>query len=226
MPESISLRGLERTQMFSDLENDDLQAILAISRETDSPKNMLLFTQDSPCSAFYQILSGKVQVMQINPDGREQILKTAGPGDVIADAAVLTGFYPASALIIRAARLLVFPAAPFWNLIEQRPRIAANMLRIMAHHLLNLTRLVQSLSLQEVPARIAKSLLDMHARGDGEKTFKLPLTKRAWAHSLGTTPESLSRVLTRLKQDGILSETPAGIRIVDTDRLQSIAAGI
>ncbi|HNW35174.1 MAG TPA: Crp/Fnr family transcriptional regulator [Candidatus Ozemobacteraceae bacterium] len=226
MSEDPSLRGLERTQMFSNLASEDLRAILAISRETGASRQTLLFTQDSPCSAFYQVLSGRVQVMQINPDGREQILKTAGPGDIIADAAVLTGFYPASAQVTRDARLLVFPSGPFWNLIEHRPQIAANMLRIMAHHLLNLTRLVQSLSLQEVPARIAKSLLDMHARSGDGRAFKLTLTKKAWAHSLGTTPESLSRSLSRFKQEKLLAESPDGFRIIDQDGLQAIAAGI
>lgn len=100
--------------------------------------------------------------------------------------------------------------------------LAIAILGTFAKHLRKLTHLVDSLSFQEVPERLAKYLLNLSHRNGNTDIVKLDLPKRQLAALLGTIPETLSRTFYKLSQEGIIEIDGTTIRLCDRHRLSNL----
>jgi CRP/FNR family transcriptional regulator len=111
------------------------------------------------------------------------------------------------------------------GLIEKEPAIAVNMLGILSQRLRRFTHLIEDLSLKEVPGRLAAYLIYLADQSPNRQTLELEITKAQLASLLGTIPETLSRILAKLDQQGIVSVEGRKMRVLDRDALESLAAG-
>jgi len=87
------------------------------------------------------------------------------------------------------------------------------------------TALVEDLSLKEVPGRLAAYLVYLSERTGSPQTIDLDITKTQLASLLGTIPETLSRILAKMAQQGIIAVEGRTIRVLDRKSLESVAAG-
>jgi CRP-like cAMP-binding protein len=221
---------LRRCALFSGMDKTDLGALARIAIARNYTKGAMIMMEGDRASGFYVVTSGKVKIFKISPEGKEQILNIAGPGETFAEAAVFSGTdYPASANALGQATVLYFPRAGFERLIKKHPHLALNMIGRMSILLRKLNQLVEELSLKEVSARVAKYLLDRAAQADktGREPpeLKLEISKHQLAARLGTISETLSRTLAKLKSAGIIHVRGNSIAILDKERLSSVAAG-
>jgi CRP/FNR family transcriptional regulator len=223
-PFSDLLEFLGDTQIFHGLPREHLAAIAQIARPQSYDKDEMLFHQGDEGHGFYVVQTGRIKVFQLSPGGREQILHVFEAGDNFAEVPVLDGdCFPASAAALEAAEVLFFPRLFFLQLLEQQPALAINMLKSFARHLRRFTQLVDSLSLREVPGRLAAYLLQLSDQAGQTDQVQLDLNKRQLAARLGTIPETLSRVFYRLSQDGLLRVDGATITLLDRDRLRAMS---
>jgi CRP/FNR family transcriptional regulator len=221
---------LKRCALFSGLEKADLQALARIAMVRNYKKAGMIMLEGEHATGFYVVASGKVKVFKLSPEGKEQILNIAAPGETFAEAAVFSGTdYPASASALSPATVLYFPKIGFERLIKKHPHLALNMLARMSILLRTLNRLVEELSLKEVSARVAKYLLDRAVQSGEAGTQRvevhLEISKHQLAARLGTISETLSRTLTKLKTAGIIQVHRNSIVILDKERLELVAAG-
>ena len=188
------------------------------------PKGDMLFMQGDRAEGFYVLLSGKVKVMKLSSQGKSQILGVFGPGDSVGEVAVFEdGTYPAYAQAIEDSTLAFLPRDRFIQVVRENPDLALGMMAILSRRLRRLTSLAESLALKEVPARLAQYLLTLASeRGD---EVVLGLKKGEIAEVLGTTPETLSRALSRLSARGIIEVKGSRVKIVDIDALRGLAEG-
>ncbi len=223
---------LSRCALFSGLEKADLAVLARIAIARNYKKGGMIMLEGERATGFYVVASGKVKVFKVSPEGKEQILNIAGPGETFAEAAVFSGTdYPASASALSQAAVLYFPRVGFERLIKKHPHLALNMIGRMSILLRTLNQLVEELSLKEVSARVAKYLLDRaveSGEGSGQQRLevKLEISKHQLAARLGTISETLSRTLTRLKTAGIIQVHRNSVVILDKERLSSVAAGL
>ena len=184
----------------------------------------MLFMQGDRAEGFYVLLSGKVKVMKLSSQGKSQILGVFGPGDSVGEVAVFEdGTYPAYAQAIEDSTLAFLPRDRFIQVVRENPDLALGMMAILSRRLRRLTSLAESLALKEVPARLAQYLLTLASeRGD---EVVLGLKKGEIAEVLGTTPETLSRALSRLSARGIIEVKGSRVKIVDIDALRGLAEG-
>jgi len=92
-------------------------------------KKQILFGEGEEAKGFYVILSGKVKLYKISPEGKEQILHVVSAPDAFAEAALfLEGSYPAFAEALAESQLLFFPKKDFVQLIERNPQLSINMI--------------------------------------------------------------------------------------------------
>jgi CRP-like cAMP-binding protein len=103
--------------------------------------------------------------------------------------------------------------------------MAVNMLGILSQRLRRFTYLIEDLSLKEVPGRLAAYLIYLGERSESRQALELEITKAQLASLLGTIPETLSRILAKLVQQGIISVEGRKIRVLDRNALESLAAG-
>ena len=87
--------------------------------------------------------------------------------------------------------------------------------------------LIESLSLMEIPQRLASFLIHSQGRagGDGKTQVQLTITHRELAKILGSTPEALSRALKKMSGDGLVSVDGRAITILDYDALNDLSEG-
>ncbi len=227
----MSIELMRRCPLFTGLREEDLRRLRAIASLKQLEKRGILFSEGEEARGFYVILSGKVKVYKVSPDGKEQILHVVTAPDSFAEAALfLEGRYPAFAEALCNSQLLFFPKRDFIRLIEKNPQLSINMIVSLSQFLKRFASLIEELSLKEVSSRIAKYLIDLSLKlskeGKKPKEVELDLSKTQLALKLGTISETLSRTLAKMKNKGIIDVRKNRILILNREALEELASGL
>jgi len=227
----MSIELLRRCPLFAGLKDEELKRIRTIANLKQVGKKEILFSDGEEAKGFYVILSGKIKLYKISPEGKEQILHIVSAPDAFAEAALfLEGSYPAFAEALTESQLLFFPKRDFIQLIEKNPKLSINMIVSLSQFLRRFASLIEELSLKEVSSRMAKYLIDLSMRlskeGKSPKEVELDLSKTQLASKLGTISETLSRTLAKMKAKGIIDVKRNRILILNREALEELASGL
>lgn len=213
--------------LFEGLTAQQCASLAAIALHRLHSRGQSFFAEGDDGTGFYVILSGKVKIFKLSPDGKELIFHILEDHEPFGEAAVFAGeHYPASARALSETRSLFFPRQRFIELISREPTLALSMLALLSRRLRKLTTLVENLSLKEVPGRLAAYLLYLHEQSGGSATLELDISKNQMAGLLGTIPETLSRILKRMNKEKLIKVTTRSIVILDKEGLADLAEGI
>ncbi len=217
---------LKKVSIFSSLSDEQLKLIQKISQKKIYPKKAIIFEDEEEAKGFYIIVNGKIKVFKISFEGKEQILHIFGKFNIFGEVPVFADKpYPANAMAIEKTELLFISKNNFIKAIKENPEIALNMLSVLSLRLHAFTKVIESLSLKEVPARLASFLLYEYNKKNSAD-IQLTINKNQLASLLGTIPETLSRILNRFSQQKILTINGKQIKINNLDMLNEIAEGI
>jgi CRP/FNR family transcriptional regulator len=184
----------------------------------------MVFSDGEPGRGFYLVAEGRVKVYKISADGKEQILHLVGSGESIGAAAVFSGkSYPANAQAILKSRLLFFPRSRFVALLAENPELAMNLLAVFADRLREFTLQIESLSLKEIPGRLAAYLLDQSEKQKTPNSVRLEVSRSQLADVLGAAPESLSRAFASMTRLGLIDAQGPQIGFLNLSGLQELA---
>ena len=213
--------------LFNGLPEEQISAIAMITLENSYKKGENIFSEDEQATGLYVVSSGRVKVFKLSSEGREQILHIFGPGEVFGEVPVFAGKkFPASADAMEESLIFFFPRDSLVDLIRKNPSIALNMLAVLSMRLRGFTSLIDDLSLKEVPGRLAKHLIYLKEQQKDSYKVDLNITKGQLASLLGTIPETLSRILTKMTDQGIIETDGRKIRIIDIGTIEELAEGI
>lgn len=213
--------------MFQELPKEHHRDLATVAVDQVFKRGQLIFSEGDEGIGFYVIISGQVKIFKLSLEGKEQILHIFGPGEPIGEVAVFTGRrFPANAEALQKSRVFFFLRATFMDLIEKNPSVALNMVAVLSQRLRRFAALIENLSLKEVPGRLAAYLLYLSRRQEGMDDLRLDIPKGQLASLLGTIPETLSRILTKMvKADMIQLEGARRIRILEREKLENLANG-
>lgn len=215
---------LRSNPLFRGLPESQLAGIRAIAQDRFCDKGKGIFAEGDGGAGFYVVASGQVKIFKLSPEGKEQILHIYGPGHSFGEVAVFTGKrFPANAETLLKSHLLFFPRADFVALISGNPSLCLNLLADLSQRLRQFTVQIESLTLKEVPGRLASYLLylsDDEKQGD---LLTLGISKGQLASLLGTIPETLSRILSRMSGAGLIEVKGKEISILDREGLETLA---
>jgi len=216
---------MRRVPLLSRLDDEGIRVLLDACTTAHSAAGAQLFSPNQPADSFYVILAGRAKIYKLSPRGDEQILHLYGPGNTFGEAAMWAGIrYPAHAEVLENSTLLVVKRSVLKQLITDNPEIAMAMMAGMSGKLREFNRLIEQLSLKDVPARLANALLEMPAKPGGD-TVVLRQTKRELAGQIGTVAETLSRALKKLSAGGLIEVNGPEITILDAEGLAELADG-
>ncbi len=218
---------LRRLPLFARLGTEALESVARRTVLRRISRDTILFRTGQPSQGLYVVVEGAVRVYRANRDGREQVLHVQGPGQAVAEVPLFDGGpYPASARAIEDSRVLFLPRSEFEWLYQNNPEIADAVIRELGRRLRRMVALVEKISLKDVLARVAVTLLEYAERAgpptDGTR-FELPRTQEELAAELATTRESVARALSRLHADGIIERHGGRITIRDIAALEACA---
>lgn len=188
-------------------------------------QGQIIFAEGEKAEGFYVLLSGKLKIYKLSPEGKEQILHIIEPGEPFAEVALFSETtFPAYAEAIRESEVMFFPRKGFEKLIRDDPAIVMNMFAILSQRLKYFTRLIEDLSLKEVPQRFAAYLIFLADR-ERSDDVSLGISKGQLASLLGTIPETLSRIMGKMAGQGIIEMQGRRIRIKDRQLLEALSDG-
>jgi CRP/FNR family transcriptional regulator len=209
--------------LFTGLGQRECAALAGVAETRRYNRGEDIFFAGEPAQGFFSVVTGKVRIYQSSLSGKEHILHVFGPGEVFAEVAVFSGSaYPANAQALEDGEYLFFPRQRFRKLLAEEPDLAMDMLGLLSIRLRQLVRKLEDLSLREVPARLAAHLLLLQAQSKKHR-LTLDLPKGQLAAYLGTIPETLSRVLRRFSDDGLIALSGNTLEILDPARLETQA---
>ena len=210
--------------LFDGLPTDQLEALAQIVLRKHLQKGQIIFSEGDAADGFYVVVEGTVKIFKLSVEGKEHILHIFESGEHFGEVPVFAGeHFPAHAEAIAESRLLFFPRDAFINLIKQIPSLALNMLATLSARLRQFTIKVEHLSLKEVPGRLAYYLLYLSEEEGGEDSVDLNISKQQLASLLGTIPETLSRILTRMTKQGFIEVDGRHIAIKDRAGLEELS---
>jgi len=215
---------ISQCSLFQGLESRDIQLLATICSEKKAVRGELLFVEGTPASGFYLVVQGQVKIYKSNAEGKEKILHICEPGESFAEAPVFHGDpYPASACAMKMTHLLAFPREKFAGMIARHPSLSLNMLANFAMKLRRFTLQIEDLALRDAPSRIASHLLYLTKVQKRTDHVTLSLPKGQLANLLGASPETLSRVFSRLDEEGVIRMQGKVISLLNLKELRKLA---
>lgn len=167
---------------------------------------------------------GKVKVFKLSFEGKEQILHIYGPGNTFGEVPVFEGKnFPASSMALENTRILFLSRSRFVELITAMPGLGMNLLADLSRRLREFTVQIENLSLKEVPARLAAYIITLSKEQKNEKQVTLPISKAQLSNLIGTTPETVSRILKKMMDSSFIEVQTKTILIKDFEGLMDLS---
>jgi CRP/FNR family cyclic AMP-dependent transcriptional regulator len=218
----LNATALRNVSLFADVPTGDLEELTAGLRRRRYARGQVIFTQGDPGANLCIVEEGRVRIVVSSDDGKELVLRLLGPGDFFGELALLDGEpRSADAVAQENCQLLLLQREDFLKFVEARPRVATALLAALSRKLRLTTRQAQDVAFLDVPARLARTLLDLAGAGDGEDGERTcRLTQAELAGTIGVTRESVNRWLGYFEERGLIRRARGSITILQPDRLR------
>lgn len=224
------LEALRRVEYFRSVPAADLARLARRCRPRALKRGEHAFEAGDACHGLLVVAAGAVELRQVSPRGREQVLHAEGAGATLGEAPLFDGEgYIASAVAIEPSRLVLVPREIVLDLCRRYPSVALAMLEAMARRVRRFAGLVEDLAFRQVTERLARHI-EAGAAASGRRVspgtvVDLALTQEQLAARLGTVRELVSRALGQLERAGAIKRGRARIVIRDPGRLAEAARG-
>lgn len=221
----MSRSVLARVGLFTDLSAQELDQLAASLRRRRYVEGQIVFAQGDPGTSLYVVEEGSVRISRTSPEGKEFVLAVLGPGEFFGELALLDGEpRSADAVAQEGCQLLLLPREDFIHFIESRPRVALSLLAVVSRRLRHADQLVEDALFLDVPARLAKLLLEL-AETQGRPVEAGPviasrLTQSELAARVGATRESVNKWLGFYERQGLIRSDRGLITIVRPEELR------
>ena len=197
------LNILKRFSWFGDLPPGDLTLLLQCADKRWYPRGSIVFYQGDPGDYLLLVLKGRLQILVIEADGSETILRELGEGEALGELSLLDDLNrSATAKAVERSQVLRIPRAPFIALLERRPKMAIKILVRVAADLRRATEHIRTLTLPDLRGQVVRCLIQIAL--DRGMALHEPIEIRPQpsrldiAKRIGCRPESVSRAMKEL----------------------------
>jgi CRP/FNR family cyclic AMP-dependent transcriptional regulator len=211
--------------LFADVDPAAREALFRHAEAAELRRGEVIFRQSEPGTRLYVIVSGKVKIYHTSPDGRENMLAVAGPGDVIGELSLFDpGARTATAAALTEARVVSLDHEALRPWLREHLGVAEQLLAALARRLRRTNEAVTDLVFTDVPGRVAKALLDLADRF-GETSpegilLQLDLTQEELAQLVGASRETVNKALADFASRTWLRLAGRTIVVLDRERLE------
>jgi len=218
--------SMENGAIFRYLNPDEVDMINFEKEFRQFKRGEILYTEGSRISGFYCIHTGIIKVFKTGFDGKEQIIRFAKPGDIIAYRSVLSNEVACtSAKVIEDCQVCFIPSEILIKLVKYNSAYALELLKLACHELGEANSFITDIAQKTVRERLAEILLLLvHDFGlDSQNFLQISLTREELANIVGTATESVIRLLSEFKDDRLVELNGRKIRVLNIKGLEKIS---
>ncbi|MDH3531642.1 MAG: Crp/Fnr family transcriptional regulator [Gammaproteobacteria bacterium] len=204
-PEYASVR---QHYLFSALQQDDFDNLMQRASPVTLEKGEVLFHRGDKARYFYFVDSGQLELNLVAPTGQKKVLEVLGPDRTFAEAIAFMREhkYPVTCEALSDSVLLQIPNDAYIELLSSNSEACMRLLSDICRHLHARVREIERLTVQNARGRLVSYLLEhIVETNDNEATIRLELPRHVIASRLSIMPETLSRLLRNMVDEGILT---------------------
>jgi CRP/FNR family transcriptional regulator len=178
----------------------------------------MIYGPDKLSKSMYLVVTGTVGISHIAENGSEVLLEIVRPDELFGESAFLDfSRRPEQSTAIERAKLMTWAISDIEDLVIKRPRLAVALIQILAQRNAEFTRRIESLAVDSVERRLARSLLHFSERlgsleVDGSVRM-MPFTHEMLSRYVGTTREVITQYMNQFRKRGFLTYSRQGIRL-------------
>lgn len=221
--------GLTNTDYFCDLSTTDLKQIESIKVTKAYPKDSILYFEGQASKGVYLLCQGRVKLSTSSPDGKIIILGIAEAGEILGLSAAINGLeYETTAETLELCQVNYVPTNDFVHFLQNNPAACLSAARQLSRNYHTAFRQVCALGLSEsVADKLAKLFLNWSQNSIGVNSNSAVHLKNFFTHEeiaemIGTSRETVTRVLRHFRENEILTLKGSNLVIHDRQRLKSV----
>jgi CRP-like cAMP-binding protein len=222
MDKSLIAHRLSEFYMFSELQPAQIQKLANGTRLIEIFRGTYLFNRGDKAHGFYLLLDGQVKLGVISPQGDEKIIGLIQPGQSFGEAVLfLERSFPIYAQATLDSKVLLITREAIFDILDNDVTVVRRMLAGISARNRQLVNDIESISLQNSTQRLIGYLLQISTDSVNPGRVHLPANKVTIASMLNITPETLSRIMLRLHNAGLIEVNGKEIIITNVDGLRN-----
>ncbi len=214
--------------IFCNLDHAALEDVSHNKVMNSYKKGQNIFFEGNPPFGLYCISSGKIKVTKTGSDGKESIVRIAGPGDVLGHRSLFSKEnYSATATVLEDASICFLDKNYIYSALKKDPSISINLLQKLSKDMGSAEARNASMSQKSARERLAELFLSFKKNygieESGRTRIDIKLSRDEIASIIGTAHETIIRLISEFKEEGILSQEGKVIFIIDEAKLIEFA---
>ena len=190
---------LNKSELFKGVSEAGKIALAAIAKPRTLNKREFLFIEGEQGRAVYLLASGNIQLFRTTAEGKEVVIKVISPGELFAEVILFEAdCYPVNAMAVKKSVVYEIPRNQFHSLLDDSG-FRNDFLGMLMKKQRYLVSKIMSLSVADVRERFFRFIAGQYGY---KERYEGLLSKKDVAAAIGANPETLSRLLLRLREEG------------------------
>lgn len=212
--------------LFRHLSKEELVKIDEVKNSEFHKRGSVLYHEGNRINGFYCIQDGILKIYKTGIDGKEQIIRFAKKGDLIGFRSIMSNETACtSAEVIEDTICCYIPGDTLIELVKSNGNFSLELMQITCKELGEANSYITDIAQKTVRERLAEVLMNLKNEFglDENNVLLINLTREELANIVGTATESVIRLLSEFKQDGLIELNGRKIKLLDAGRIQKIA---
>nr|WP_287823967.1 Crp/Fnr family transcriptional regulator [Clostridium sp.] len=219
-----SLNILKNIPIFSHLSDEVIQKIIELQKTKKYKKGEIIFYEGDKGEAFFFVKSGKVKIYKTSLDGRDITLNILGEGSIFAEVTLFNDInYPATVEVLENSEIGMILNKDIEQMILNNTTLALQIIKVLTKRLYRSQKTLKEMAFSDTYNRISRTLLDLCERHGKKMALGIEIdtaiTRQDIANMVGTSRETVSRVISELKKEKILDTSSKKIIVMDKNKL-------
>lgn len=208
--DKIAQDFLQKIDLFKDLPSESFSLLGKRIHQKSFKKGEQIISEFEEAESVFFVKSGVVKLTKQDENGKEMIVCIKRSGEIFAEACLFNDstYYPATAKMIQDGEIFYLRSSDLEQELMLSPDLAVVMMRYMSKSLLYFTSMLRDIALLDVYTKTVRTLGRLVEQFEfdncHERNIELPLTVQEFANIVGASRESISRVFSTLRKEGIL----------------------
>lgn len=209
--------------ILSELDFGELEKVSSLIYIKNFKRKKVIFLEDSPSRTVYMIKTGTVKTYKSLADGREQIINILSAGDMLGFDSLYDDKYSCTAEVIQDVELCCIKKSDLVALLTQNPGVNMKFIKIMNRELNRAQERIRDLGVKDAREKVATLLMTLFSSRGPMHGPGFTLSRQEISEMVGVAQETVIRILSEFRADGVIGTEGRNIMVRDPDALRDLA---